>query len=141
MISAKSQYACIALLELATHYESAQPVQVRRIADAHGIPSRFLVQILLQMKAAGLVTSSRGASGGYRLARDPSEITLSDAMSIMDSSANELAPCTGVATNTSSVLLETWNEQLSIQRDFLEGITFADLAANVRERSAEMYYI
>ena len=69
-ISAKTEYACVAVLELALNYGSGQPLQVRRIAEAHGIPSRFLVQILLQLKAAGLVSSTRGASGGYQLLRE-----------------------------------------------------------------------
>src|SRR4029453_18506042 len=54
-ISAKVEYACVAVLELAARYESDEPVRIRDIADAHGIPSRFLVQILLQLKGAGLV--------------------------------------------------------------------------------------
>ena len=67
-ISARTEYACIAMLDLARHSEQPRPVRIRDIAERHGIPSRFLVQILLQLKAAGLVQSIRGAGGGYRLA-------------------------------------------------------------------------
>ena len=66
-ISAKTEYACIAVLDLAMSYDGGEPLQIRKIAAAHDIPSGFLVQILLQLKTAGLVTSTRGASGGYRL--------------------------------------------------------------------------
>ena len=48
----------------------SSPVHIREISEAYGIPERYLVQILLQLKGAGLVASTRGASGGYRLARD-----------------------------------------------------------------------
>ena len=65
-ISAKTEYACIAVMELGNCYGDGDPVRVRDIAERHGIPSRFLVQILLQLKAAGFVASTRGASGGYR---------------------------------------------------------------------------
>ena len=76
-VSAKAQYACIAMLELAGNYQEPQLLQVKTIADTHGISPRFLVQILLQLKVHGLVRSVRGASGGYQLARSPEEIALS----------------------------------------------------------------
>src|SRR5262252_8056887 len=77
-VSAKAEYACVAMVELAANRLDSQPVRVKAIADAHGIPLRFLVQILLQLKGAGLVASIRGAAGGYQLARRPTEISLAD---------------------------------------------------------------
>src|SRR5215475_6331543 len=77
-VSAKTEYACIAMLELSASYGAHEPVRIRKIAEEHGIPSRFLVQILLQLKGAGLVTSTRGAAGGYQLAKAPEEITLAE---------------------------------------------------------------
>ncbi len=67
-VSAKTEYASIAVLELSLSYHTGEPVRIRDIADRHGIPSRFLVQILLQLKGMGIVQSSRGAGGGYQLA-------------------------------------------------------------------------
>jgi len=75
-VSAKTEYACIAMLELAAHYGTGQPVRVRRIAERHEVPARFLVQILLQLKGAGLVASVRGAAGGYQLLKPPEQVTL-----------------------------------------------------------------
>ena len=49
-VSAKAEYACVAMLELAANRAESQPVRIKAIADAHGIPLRFLVQILLQLK-------------------------------------------------------------------------------------------
>ena len=71
-ISAKAEYACLAILALARPRPDDPPLRIREISEAHGIPERYLVQILLQLKGAGLVHSTRGASGGYRLARPPS---------------------------------------------------------------------
>src|SRR5689334_10365295 len=85
-LSAKTEYACLAMLQMAEEYDSAEPLQIRRIADEQGIPSRFLVQILLQLKGAGLVVSTRGAAGGYRLARSPQEISLADVIEVIDGS-------------------------------------------------------
>ena len=68
-ISAKAEYACVSMLELAASLprSESQLVRIKTISDAQGIPPRFLVQILLQLKTAGLVGSVRGASGGYQL--------------------------------------------------------------------------
>ena len=70
-LSAKAEYASLAMLELAVQYGDPRPVRLADLADKHGIPQRFLVQILLQLKGAGLVSSVRGAAGGYQLARPP----------------------------------------------------------------------
>ena len=66
LITARAEYACLAMLELAAHHNDPRPMRLTEVTDKHGIPQRFLVQILLQMKSAGLVTTSRGAAGGYR---------------------------------------------------------------------------
>src|SRR5260370_12782677 len=82
-LSAKTEYACLAMLQLAAAYSNGEPLQIRRIADVHGIPSRFLVQILLQLKGASLVVSTRGAAGGYRLARRPARHTPSPVHAVL----------------------------------------------------------
>src|SRR6266540_3341721 len=82
--SAKADYACIAMMELATNHGDSQPMRIKAIADQTGIPSRFLVQVLLLLKTAGLVASIRGASGGYQLARPPDAISLADVINAID---------------------------------------------------------
>jgi Rrf2 family cysteine metabolism transcriptional repressor len=72
------------MLELAARYAEPHPVRLADVADKHGISDRFLVQILLQLKQAGLVESTRGASGGYMLSRNPSEISLHDILRVVD---------------------------------------------------------
>jgi Rrf2 family cysteine metabolism transcriptional repressor len=84
LFSAKAEYACVAMLELAARNADPRPVRLADVADKHGISDRFLVQILLQLKQAGLVESTRGASGGYTLARDPAEISLYDILRVVD---------------------------------------------------------
>ncbi len=140
-VSARIEYACIAILELSTSYGSGKPLQIRRIADRQGIPSRFLVQILLQLKAAGLVNSTRGASGGYQLVRNPAELTLGHVMGLVEAQPTELISNTTDVTPFSCVLLEAWQEVADVQRDMLERTTFADLVDRVRLQSETMYYI
>src|SRR5947207_14378993 len=82
-VPAKAEYACVAVLELAANYEAPQPVRVKAIANAHGIPLRFLVQILLELGGAGLTASTRSAAGGYCLTRSPATIWLADVITII----------------------------------------------------------
>ena len=79
-ISAKAEYACLAVIALAQRRVENRPVPIREIAEAQGIPETFLTQILLKLKGAGLVLSTRGSAGGYRLARSPEEISLLDVL-------------------------------------------------------------
>lgn len=140
-ISAKTEYACIAVLELADNYGSGRPVRIREIAEANGVPSRFLVQILLQLKAAGIVGSTRGAAGGYQLLRDPAAISLAEVMAISDGQSNEPASCVARETPGSRTLISTWQRVAQVEREMLESVSFADLLERVRGRTDHMYYI
>jgi len=140
-VSAKIEYACLAMVELAGHYGSAEPVRIRRIADTHGIPARFLVQILLQLKSAGFVNSTRGASGGYQLARPPDEITLGDIVGVIDSHANETLGGAAEDSPFAQMLSQIWQEIAAAERQLLEGITLADMLQRLQQDMKHMYYI
>src|SRR5919202_6157211 len=81
-ISAKADYAVRAALELAAAPDP--PVKGERIAEAQGIPLKFLENILRDLRQAGLVVSHRGPDGGYRLERPPEEIRLADVIRAVD---------------------------------------------------------
>jgi len=83
-VSSRCEYACRAVLELAGHGEQEGPMTAEVIAERRGIPEKFLVHILLQLKRAGLVRSMRGARGGYLLGRAPDDITLLDIVRAID---------------------------------------------------------
>lgn len=140
-ISAKTQYACIAMLDLAANHGLGQPVRIRSIADKHGIPSRFLVQILLQLKGAGLAGSTRGALGGYQLLKPPEEITLGDVMAAIEGQSGELTCNAMNDTPASRVLLKSWQEAADVQREMLASTTLADLVEEIRGQTENMYYI
>ena len=75
-ISAKTDYACRALLELALHWPNDAPLHVNDIASRQRIPMKFLPHILIALKQFGYVHSARGKKGGYILAKAPQEIRL-----------------------------------------------------------------
>ena len=139
-VYAKTEYACIAVLELARSHDRGEPVRIRDIADRHGIPSRFLVQILLQLKGAGLVQSTRGASGGYQLAKPPDQITLHEVMSVIEGQ-EPINSATTTDSPVSRVLLKIWREIDERERQILRSITLADLADRLRDETEQMYYI
>ncbi len=140
-LSAKTEYACIAVLELATRYGSGRPVRIREIADPNGIPSRFLVQILLQLKTAGIVGSTRGAAGGYQLLKDPGELTLADVMAASEGQIGAPVSNAGQQTPCTRSLFAAWNELATAERQLLESITFAQLAEQAMGQADIMYYI
>src|SRR5262247_371394 len=124
IVSAKTEYACIAVLELAVRHGGGEPVRIREISAAHGIPSRFLVQILLQLKSAGLVHSVRGAAGGYQLSREPDEITLLDVMTVVDAQLGQTGSGAARNTATTRVLQRAWKAVAAKERELLGAVTF-----------------
>ena len=140
-VSAKVEYACIALMELAVNHGDGHPVRIKAIAEAHDIPPRFLVQILLLLKNAGLVASVRGASGGYQLARSPQHVSLADVFSAFEE--KERAPTLSAKLKPSAparALLAVWSELQAEQKRLLENVTLAELLQRSREDSANLSY-
>jgi Rrf2 family protein len=84
-LSTRSRYAVRALLDLAIHIGDG-PVLVREIAQREDISVRYLEQLLLPLKAAGIVRAIRGANGGFTLSKKPSDINLREIIQIMEGS-------------------------------------------------------
>ena len=143
-VSAKTDYALRAAVELAAAEPGAN-VKGERLATSQSIPLRFLENILLQLRHAGIVESRRGADGGYRLARPAAEITLADVIRAID---GPLAGVSGQRPETldfkgrSEPLREVWVAVRASLRGVLEQVTLADVAANelppkIRELTSE----
>ena len=134
-ISAKADYGMRALLELTAVYleNPKQLVKGDAISTAQGIPVKFLEGILRQLRQSGIVASQRGAEGGYRLDRSPSEVTIADVVRALD---GPLAAVRGQRpedvdySGPSEHLKEVWVAVRAAMRDVLEHITLADVAAN-----------
>jgi Rrf2 family transcriptional regulator, cysteine metabolism repressor len=91
LISTRSRYALKLMHELALRY-GAQPVFLKDIAHAHQISEKYLSKLVIPLRGAGLVSSFRGAHGGYALAREPRSITVREIVQIME---GMYAPATG----------------------------------------------
>jgi Rrf2 family protein len=143
-VSAKTDYAIRAALELAAAPDE-KPVKGERIATAQAIPLRFLENILMQLRHAGLVDSRRGADGGYKLARPPSEVTLADVIRAID---GPLAGVSGARPETlefsgvAEPMRDVWIAVRASLRGVLERVSLADVVAgglppHVRELVAD----
>jgi Rrf2 family protein len=128
-VSAKADYAVRAALELAAA-EGEGPIKGERIAQAQAIPIRFLENILVELRHAGLVKSQRGAEGGYWLARPASEISLAEVLRAVE------GPIANVRGNfpqdveyegAAVHLREVWIAMRANLRAVLEAVTLADV--------------
>lgn len=141
-VSAKAEYACVAMLELAANQDNPQPVRVKAIADAHGIPLRFLVQILLQLKGAGLVASTRGAAGGYHLTRSPEAISLADVINVIDRPAPPRPDSTALSPSSAvRAIRNVWQEIQAEEQRMLEEISLGDLVRQTQRSQEPTYQI
>jgi len=92
-LSKKSEYACLALIELARNYNRGL-VTVEDLSAHNHIPKKYLEQILLLLSRAGLVKSVRGSGGGNKLAKPPEMITVAEVIRLID---GPLAPVESVS--------------------------------------------
>ena len=130
-VSAKSEYACLAMLALARLKPGDPPARIREISEANDIPERYLVQILLQLKAAGLVLSTRGASGGYRLARPAPAISLGEVLTAID---GPQAPPREALRPAARALAAVWEHIRLAERAVLDRTSIAELSQRTAPR-------
>ena len=128
-VSAKVDYALRAALELAVA-EDGGPVKGNRISEAQDIPLKFLENILLELKHAGLVRTQRGAGGGYWLARPAEEINLAEIIRVEGPLANVRGegPEDVEYAGAAQPFQEVWIAVRANLRAVLEHVTLADLA-------------
>jgi Rrf2 family protein len=127
-ITSKSPYAVAALAELG-RASGADPVPIGELARRRDMPVQFLEQLFAVMRRAGVVSSQRGVKGGYRFARDPSEISVLEIVELLDGPLGRDSE--GVFGDASKAA-----------RDVLAATTIADvIEREAREVGASMYHI
>jgi Rrf2 family protein len=130
-ITAKTDYAVRAMVELAGMPGEA-PVKADVIAANQDIPLHFLLKILADLRIARLVTSWRGQSGGYRLARRPDEITVADVIRAVEGPLADVhgqPPEDVTYGGSASSVREVWLAVRAALRSVLEHTTLAEVAA------------
>ena len=130
-ISAKADYAMRALLTLAADQGTA-PVKAETLATAQHLPVKFLENIMVDLRRAGLCHSQRGAEGGYRLARPADRITVADVVRALDGPLAEvrgLRPEAAAYEGPAAHLQEVWVAARASLRSVLEEVSLADVVA------------
>lgn len=129
-ISAKTDYAIRAVVEMAAVGADGQLVKAEAVADAQHIPLRFLLSILNELRHAGIVDSRRGAEGGYRLAKPAYAIAIADVIRAIDGPLANVAgtrPDALELTGSAAPLRDVWVSLRSSIREVLEHVTVADV--------------
>jgi Rrf2 family protein len=130
-LSRKGEYALRAMTVLGLEYGGG-PIQIQEIADRERIPKKFLEQILLELKRAGYVESTRGVGGGYRLIKPPEEVTVAQVVRTID---GPLAPLSCVSQlahvkcpeQEGCGLYRVMKDVRDAIADVLEGVSVADI--------------
>lgn len=147
-VSKRATYGIMVAVDLAMHANEA-PIQARTIARRHGIPVRFLEQVLHAMKKAGLVESQRGAQGGYLLMHEPATMSIAD---IFEALEGPVFDRSSVGQQTRDrhdakpelLLDDVWEQVQQAERKVLENITVEHLAMRLQTIDAQrnpMYHI
>ena len=135
-ISAKGEYAIRALLDLAVHHgEGLVPIQ--EVARRQGIPQRYLEQVLLLLKRAGILESKRGSAGGYQLVRAPAGISVGEVLRAVEGRVTVLDVAgrhPSKSEAATSDLAPLWREISGAVAAVIDRTTFGDLAEAVKAR-------
>jgi Rrf2 family protein len=119
MLSKKSKYAIKALVGLAKNHGNEVPLRIAQVAEKERIPKKFLESILVELRNNGLVHSKMGAAGGYYLAKDPTEIFLSQIIRLSGGPI-ALLPCVSLNFYESCEECEGGEEQCALHDVMLE---------------------
>ena len=143
-ISARGEYAIKAVLDLALHHDRGL-IPIQEVAARQGIPQRYLEQVLLALRRAGVLASKRGSSGGYHLTKPPEEITVGAVLRAVEGRAAPFE-VTGHGRGHTGAhdLVELWEEIAEAVSKVVDRLTFGELAARARERHSAvrpMYHI
>ncbi len=133
IISTKGEYGLTAVLVLSKQ-KDGELLQTKEIALRGGIPQNYLEQILVVLKKAGLVTSIRGANGGYKLAQDPNIITVFDVLQSLE--------CCFAQTddNTEKNILQPFWEDTQKKVEKIFKITITELEEFLEKDTSNLVY-
>lgn len=144
-LSTRSRYGLRAMLVLALH-KGDEPLMTKEIAERQNLPATYLEQLMLTLRKSGLVVATRGAKGGYLLARDPMKISLAEIVEVLEGPL-DIADCADVPNcvldPSTCALKSVYAEASKALFDVFDRISLAQLAEKqtALTSSAEMYYI
>ncbi len=143
-LSTKGRYGTRAILEIAKHY-GEKPIKRKEIVLIQKIPDSYLENILITLKAAGLILTIRGAHGGYQLTREPSSITV---LQVVEALEGTIVPVHCIETQDSNcsrsgvcTTQPIWHELYQAMREVLNKYTLEDLLTKEKEAEGIVDYV
>ena len=138
-LTTKSEYACLALIDLAENYRKSGFVKIKDIAKRKAMPQKYLEQILMILNRAGYVRSERGLRGGYILVKPAKKISVAEIIRLMDGA---IAPVESVSKyfyartpiEKSRGLMKLFREIRDYTANKLEKTNFTDLIAKPKKK-------
>ena len=137
-VSSKTRYALHTVLDLALHRNTGV-VRVSDISRRQDIPQKFLEQILLALKSGGIVSSKRGAKGGYYLNKAPAEITVASIVQVTEKALLSEEAARGV-NNSRSPFDGIWKNLNDYVTTILEDTTIDDICRQAEQMSKVLEY-
>ena len=138
-LSTRARYGLRAMVDLAKHGGDGAPLMMRAIAEQQGLSKRYLDNIFATLRQAGMVRSVRGASGGYRLAREADEIRVDQVVEALEGNL-ELVHCEEYAMDCTRhsrcATSEVWHTASVALRESLASMTLSDLVKRQAEIDA-----
>ena len=134
-ISQKLDYACRALVHLARKHDGESVVRADDIAESEVIPPSFLAQILHELKRCGFATSRRGKTGGWKLAKNPDQVTLLEVVEALE--PDTLGAQNSPQGESGTAVHETFTAAREATKKVLSTTTLEKLAAGAEP----MYFI
>ena len=138
-ISARTRYGTRLMLALALAYEKG-PLFLRNIAEQEEISEKYLSQIIIPLKAKGLVISFRGASGGYSLSRPPTQIAIKEIVEVLEGGLHllECIPNPKACRRLSiCVTHKLWSELGENITNTLSSVTLQDLVEKYSAKNGQ----
>ncbi len=139
-LSTRSRYGLRAMLVLAMH-EGTDPVMTKEIAEKQNLPVTYLEQLMLTLRKSGLVNATRGAKGGYVLARDPKAIPLVEIVEVLEGPL-DIADCADVPSccldASACALKDIFTRANKALYDVFDEVSLAQLAEDQSSREASL---
>ena len=139
-LSARGRYGIHAMFDLALQYGSGTPQPTKAIAERERIPDAYLEQLIAALRKAGLVTSVRGAQGGYMLARPPQDITVGEILRGMEgdlASGDCLDEAGGCDKSCACPTRLVWQKIHTGVNAIVDGITLSDMLKDYAQMRGE----
>ena len=139
-VSAKADYGLRAVLELSMEFGQGT-IQSADIASRQNIPESYLVQLLNQLRKAGLIRSVRGPRGGHELVRRPEDLTVGDVVAVLDGPLDLLGRGEDRPSSGADELFRgVWTDVESAINGVVSSISFAELSAKYQKRKSNITF-